>query len=463
MKKILIIENRLATSVWVQLLAKLTGNESVGLVVFNPLFSKFKFNFSKLYYIQKCNYKTKKEPKKNRLNTSRSYRYFGIDLNYEFYHEQVKHILDDFRPDIVVGECTHFYEILFVEECIKRNVPYVAPMATRYPRGRFEFLLFDTDYPIFNKSKNQNIVDNNHDIEGLVESIKDNSIQPNCINVNRLNSSLSFFSRLKIKLNYASKMMLTTLFYENAITPRVHKKIIKNLQTRVAYWKLEKFNLSDIKSGRAFFIYPMQLQPENNIDISGIEFSNQSNLINDLANFLEKYHIDLYVKPNPVLKYQVNKELVEVVNKLSNVYFLVDGISMKVLLDSALAVCSVTGTVLIEAAARDMNVFSFSKTRLSRALGIPILSSVNELANFMSKLHEQKKYSSNVYKYFEDVYKSSYEGHIYDPLTEHNVANDYINANKISLAFSSIIESLTDFKIDRSMGVGKKISFSGKI
>jgi hypothetical protein len=175
------------------------------------------------------------------------------------------------------------------------------------------------------------------------------------------------------------------------------------------------------------------------------------------------YHIDLYVKPNPVLKYQVNKELVEVVNKLSNVYFLVDGISMKVLLDSALAVCSVTGTVLIEAAARDMNVFSFSKTRLSTALGIPILSSVSELANFMSKLHEQKKYSSNVYKYFEDVYKSSYEGHIYDPLTEHNVANDYINANKISLAFSSIIESLTDFKIDRSMGVGKKISFSGKI
>ncbi len=403
--------------------------------------------------------------KRKYLNSSRSYRYFGIDLDYEDYLSQVKSILNDFNPTIVLGECTQFYEILFIDECIKRNIIYLAPMPTRYPRGRFEFLLYDTDYPLTKKS---NIVRSDKtfykEARILMNSIVNNSVLPNSIITNRSDSKGPLFFRLKIISAYYIKILTTSLFIENAITPRLDVKIIKILKTKLLNRKISKRTLSSIDSLSPFFLYPMQLQPENNIDIHGIKFSNQAKLINQLGKFLEPYKIDLYVKPNPVPKYQIDDNLIKTLNSSKNVYYLDDNIKMKTLLDRCLAVCSVTGTVLLEAAARNINVFSFASTRLSKTLGFPILNKVSDLTLFMTKLNDTKNYSDGVLKYLRDVYQSSYEGHIYDPVRENNMINNEENIKKLSNAFNDIINYDFSAEVDLSLiRAGKNIRFSDNI
>lgn len=438
MKKILVIENRLSAKVFNKMLKYLPPETEIGWIVFNKIFFEKEFRSNIKYNISHSDFEKDSKQEDDLEYLSRSKRYFNIDINYTFYKNQFKKIIDDFKPDIVIGESTQFYELLIIKECIIRKIPYINPMSTRYPTDCFEFYLYDTDYPLSYLGKKSVLSED--ELKTTYKKISENEIAPSYMNNNKKTVG---FNYLKKKVSYYLKISYSRLMYESVITPSFQKKFELWKRSKLNILKLNKYytHLDCLPVDRPFILYAMQYQPENNLDVRGYKYSDQTYVIDRLSQIANRFGFNVVVKLNPLVKYQITTGIVNLAKTREGLFFVSNQTSIKKLLLNCSCVVSATGTILIEAAARKLPVFALVDSRMTDIIKIPVLDEIESLEEFLKNKIVKHDFIKNyeVFEYLIQVALTSFKGNIYNPL---NNENNEINDNKIASALSDVCLNL---------------------
>ena len=149
---ILFVENRSATLLWRKAAAAFEANgHEVFLVVQNHVYNPGGNNVRVIPYPLKFSQTDSAlSPGLNAISLSdRGKRYFGVSTqHYRHYQREIEKIISNVKPDVVFGESTQFHELMIINICKTRGIPYLAPNATRYPTGRIAFFKYDSLEPV---------------------------------------------------------------------------------------------------------------------------------------------------------------------------------------------------------------------------------------------------------------------------------------------------------------------------
>lgn len=347
--KILFVENRYKTFFWEAIANELIkSGHKISWIVQNQSF------IPKCGEVYKIPYPKKKDLTKNYdLNLHDTFEYIKstdrlvnhFNKSYEhyfYYYLMLSKIIKKTEPDVVFGESTLFHELMVIDICKRLKIPYLNPSSSSYPPGRFSFYSYDTKTPLY--GSNEKI--SNEEYDTLIETITTRKVIPDYMREDERKKKEylkagSIRNRLDILLSY--------LTGEKYNTPSPIDKFFKDKKTEKILKKWNKTGLKDIESLKTekVVLYPLQMQPEANLDVWGNRYKNQALLVKELAQHLPDKWL-LAVKPNPKSKYEMTEELLEAVNKSHNIVGLHSDISMKHIFNIAEIIVTVTGTVAIE-------------------------------------------------------------------------------------------------------------------
>lgn len=274
------------------------------------------------------------------IETSRGLRFFGIK-KHQFiysYYKNISILLEEIKPDLVFGESTLVHELLTIEICKNLEIMFLHPTSCRYPKDRLSFYRFDTLVP-FGGETIENI---DQVIESEISKIKSREIKPNYM-YNFKNPEF------KKKVTDRVRLILSYFFGErfNTPSPLIKYKLEKSKRARIKEWESISQKFIDKKNGFKI-LYPLQMQPEANLDIWGYPYYDQAELISFISNNLVEDEI-LYVKPNPKSKYEITGKLLDIVKKRDNIIPITHRLSMDSIFNRVDCFITVTGTISFEA------------------------------------------------------------------------------------------------------------------
>jgi hypothetical protein len=266
-------------------------------------------------------------------------------------------MITSLRPDLVIGEATLFHELITASLCKQTDILYVNPSTCRYPTGRFSFYLYDTLVP--KGGSEENWADDF--VDKVIEQISFRHTKPDYMKVAskrmaRINSRLRvYLSQIKPSISY----ICGEKFNSPSLKTKWH--LSKNLKSSKRLWqKICSSNLLREDSGLNI-LYPLQMQPEANLDVWGNKYRDQVDLILKISNILPE-NCKLLVKANPKAKYEVSSDLVDLINSRKNITALPIEMSMDEALKVTDLVITVTGTIAIECSFSKMPVITLVDT-----------------------------------------------------------------------------------------------------
>jgi len=429
--KILFIENRDKTYFFDEIAQKLLEEHSISWIVQNHQFKPKNGDVYKIKYPKKTDLKTNDDKDiVDIAKTDRIVNYFnGNNLHYDYYWKELSKRIRSIKPDIVFGESTQFHELISIKICQEYNIPYLNPSSTSYPKNRFFFYLFDSKNPL----KINNSI-NNINYDEIIDGINSKSIIPDYMHLNNINT---FFDNSTYRLSQIFEYFKG----EKYTTPSLFKKILIDLRLKRFLKKWDKLSISinKLPRNKKIMLYPLQMQPEANIDVWGSNFRDQSRLINDISNRLPSNWI-LVVKTNPKSKYEMDENLFNSL-KNSNVFAINRDIPMNEILKKTEIITTVTGTIAIEGFLDNIYTFCFAPSIIDKFPGSSRVRNLNEL-KILLKLYEDNKLSyakqSDKVEFMKLVFKNSFTGNISDPRSDKNCL-DKKNIENLCFAFNKAI------------------------
>jgi hypothetical protein len=420
--KFAFIENRYKTIFWKMVAQELRvlGNNIVWLVQ-NPVFSpqgeaydaSYTIPFPVTSELADLSIDTVFERVRN---ADRNINYFGgDDRHYSYYFTAIEAWFDREEPDVVVGESTLFHELIIIDVCRKRNIPYLQPSMPGYPGGRYSIYSLDTKETL---GLNHD-VPNDADCLVMVEAIRkreripDYMIPPSGKEPER-NHPLprSLKDRLTILRGYIAG--------EHFNTPAPWKKWLldRQVQQRLKMWQQICVEKAVNVKGLRLALYPLQMQPEANLDVWGQDFRNQAKLVADFADMLpDGWH--LRVKANPKSKYELCDELLEILRSHPKVSPIPLTDSMATVFAEVDLVCTVTGTVAVECVLSGKPLVQLGYGVVVHGRGCEQLKSPAEITEVARKVE------AGTYKLATDedcialvrkLYSTTFPGKVSDPL-----------------------------------------------
>lgn len=437
--KILFIENRDKTYFFDAIAKKLLNEHSISWIVQNNQFNPKNGEVFTIKYPQISNLKASNN--KHILDISKTDRiinYFnGNNLHYEYYFKEISKRIRTIKPDIVFGESTQFHELITIKICKKYNIPYLNPSTTSYPQNRFFFYMFDKKKPL---KINDSI--NNINFDEVIDSINNRSMVPDYMSLNNNNK---FLDNAKYRLS----QIIEYFKGERYTTPSLCKKILIDFKLKRYLKKWDKLSIpiNMLPKDKKIMLYPLQMQPEANIDVWGNNFRDQSRLINDISKRLPSNWI-LAVKTNPKSKYEMNKNLFNSLQN-TNVFAINRDIPMHQILKKTDIITTVTGTIAIEGFLGNIYTFCLAPSIIDKFPGSSRVRNLNEL-KILLKLYEDSKLNyakqSDKIKFIKFVFKNSFLGTISDPRSDKNCLDEK-NINNLYFAFNKVITRIKHEKI----------------
>jgi hypothetical protein len=352
--KILFVENKHKTVFWETLAKELVKDgHDIYWIVQNKLFKPSIGEVNVIPKPSKDDLEYSSEFKSLESKDRYCYIYHQMPLHYVYYSNKISQILNWIVPDIVFGEATLFHELLTIESCKKKDILYLTPSTCRYPNGRFSFYKYDTQIPY---SGSGQCWSDEH-VSKAIEQVITRQKQPDYMKKPSRLKKIGFIARRFKGLVYS--YMSSNFFGEIYNTPLLRQKRSIELSRKSAYEKYELLAISNIDgfSPENTLIFPLQMQPESNIDVWGAPYNNQSELIVRLSkNLGESWNI--LIKPNPKSKYEVSSALLDAIETCDNVYALKHVTDMKLLFDQFKYFFSVTGTINHESILAGKKCFS---------------------------------------------------------------------------------------------------------
>ena len=431
--KILFIENRYSTLLWREASVGLFDEgHNIYWIVQNKIFDHQNVNSFHIPYpiIEELSDDPLSVELNFIANTDRAIRYFGVEKkHYHYYQKAIENLIVKISPDIVFGEATQFHELMAIEFCKRKGIPYFAPNSTRYPVGRLTFFKYDT----FESVGGDGGLSDEEAAQLLIQ-INARTVQPSYMASPQrgiLTSAMRFWEQLRIARGwYEGERFITP-------SPWCHFKRRRLQVSAMNSWDEISNNRNAIAISTALTInepwvlYPLQLQPESNIDVYGYPWSNQIETIERAAIELGKQGAKLLVKPNPKSKYEMSAELVDAIKRHSNIIPLPHSLPMGQLFSNAPLVLSVTGTVILESVFASKSVCVLGQHALSNLRGVTAISKpeeVGEVLQLVLKNQAIKASRLDALKLIKDLHASSYDALLWDPIAR----PDLYNANQIA-------------------------------
>ncbi|MFV8226341.1 hypothetical protein [Christiangramia aquimixticola] len=341
--RVLFVENRYKTALW-----EIIGHElekeghEVYFLVQNHMFKPSMENVKLLPYPKKLTKPKVYTPEiKKIIQADRGLNYFGIksDDFIFWYEDKIEAIIDEINPDLVFGESTLFHELLVIKSCKKRDIRYLHPSSCRYPKNRFSFYNYDTLTP-FGFSNDKLSIE---DAKETAHAIGKRLALPDYMNVSK--TAISNFDFLKDKARLTLGYYLGEKY--NTPSPLKKRKINSYYQKQIHEWEKFAVGVEDLKD-QFYILYPMQMQPEANIDVWGYPNNDQAKVVaRVLADLGENEK--LVIKPNPKSKYEISSGLLKLVKENpGKIIALNHASNMKELWPYIDLVVTVTGTISIE-------------------------------------------------------------------------------------------------------------------
>ncbi len=291
------------------------------------------------------------------------------------------------------------------------------PSSCRYPIDRFSFYLYDK-YESYGGSKEEYTYE---EALALANNIANRDTQPSYMR----KVPFSLINYLKIK-RYRLEYMFSYFCGEHYCTPSPWRKwkLLRNRRGNVKKWDSQaKLNDWKNKIARKFVVmYPMQMQPEANIDVWGYPYKNQTETIKTISDQLHEDEV-LVIKPNPKAKFELTDELLTLV-KRDNIVIVPLNTPMSEVFSEAELVVVVTGTVAMECIVANKPVVTLTETMNNEQRNCPFLSNLNHLRPFIEKAKngEYVRISDNEkVTYINNLVRTSYLGNPYGCYRDDNV------------------------------------------
>ena len=452
--KLLFVENRYATWLMEAVARKLcTDGHSIHWIVQNPT---FKPRFGKVYVIPfPCRGASLTgdgwtEVYRRVASSDRQVQYFGGGhSHYPHYVAHLGSILDVVCPDVVFGESTQFYELLTVEWCRRRHIPYLFPVTIGYPPGRMCFLAYDTRTPIGGDGSR---FSNAQGIE-LIDLINTRRRLPTYMDAPRIGS----IARHCRTASDRARVLVGWLKGERFATPSPMRKLAVEWRHRQArrLWDLAAVNRPS--DGRPYVLYALQVQPECAIDVWGWPWRDQGKIIERAAKTLEPRGIVLVVKPNPRSKYEISTSLLEVLRRQENVRPIAHCVSMREVFPQSIAVLGVTGSVLLEGVFAGKESFSVGAGALSGYPGISCIATPEDLVRVLDGSSDwpRRNARNGALELINWLSAASYPGDIFEPLFDGAKLVRGATVDQIVAAFRDIVARLDSGSVSVDPEIGR--------
>lgn len=364
--------------------------------------------------------------------------YKGNDLHYHYYNDKLIELLDSIKPSIVFGELANFHTHIISKLCKQKEIPFFQPSTARYPNRRFRFFYYDTLVGYEYKRNRDDILTDYNVVNETVDNILYFKKQPDYMN------KLSFkekygrsYRALKFKLKLAYHRVLGDKYnIPNLFTALELKRHAKNILEK---WLSQTQELSNLRD-KNILLYPVQMQPEFNLDVWGRTYNDQAKLIKDISNNLPDNWV-LLIKLNPKSFLEMTDELLDTLN-LPNIVGLAINENMNDALKRANAVITVTGTVAIECSVKKIPLFSLTQTDFVKFPFVQYLDNVSNLNKIDELISKNISEDSNIIQY---LYENSAKGIIGEEITN-PYCNDNDNINLLNKAFDEFLEDFFDEK-----------------
>lgn len=434
--KLLFVENRFATHIYASVAEALCKEgHDIHWLVQNPLFAP---NTGKIHLLP---FPVRRAPTSSTedrhawiRNTDRGVLHFGQPgTHYSHYERLIEVVLAELRPDVVFGEPTQFHELLTLDACRRAGIPYLAPVATRYPSGRVAFMTYDTMDPVGGCG----IPLSEGEAREMVRSVAARRLVPSYMAPRTHQVTLHLRLRRKAQ---SMKVVGGWLLGERFITPSPWRKFSLERSQGKAVKRWEALACNELPAeigGRPWVLFPLQMQPEGNLDVWGQPWNDQTDLVRRAAASLQKVGGTLVVKPNPKSKYEITRELCEVVASTPNVIALSHTVPMQSVFSDAPLVLTVTGTVLLECLFAGKAVASLGSHAMTRYPGVTALPNPDALGSLFSVEPLRRATEVEAIQLLQHLHESSYPGELFDPFHD----PDKLDGKDISLLAAAFLDA----------------------
>jgi hypothetical protein len=362
--------------------------------------------------------------------TDRQIIHFGGNpKHYPHYLQKIREVIEIVGPDLVFGEATQFYELITIEVCRRKAVPYMFPVTTGYPKNRISFFAYDTRQPVFGDGSR--LADSV--AEDMIRQINQRKVVPNYMAVRSSSVSkqarASALDRLRILHSWMGG--------ERFATPSPTRKVLVDMAHARARRSWEALATVTLNVKKPYLLFPLQLQPECAIDVWGWPWRNQSEIIQRAARALQVEGYLLVVKPNPKSKYEISTSMLTAVRSSTNIVALSHRTSMSEAFPRAEGILSVTGTALIEAVFARKKAISIGSLAMAAYPGIETLSVPEEIGAVLRPRSDATTIEA-ARALLDWLQATSYDGEVFDPFREVEKLQDD-SMDKLISAFRAMI------------------------
>ncbi len=344
MARLLFIENREKTYFWAEIARRLQGegHEIVWLVQ-NPVFGRALPGRRHLIPFPRARdlehgLDLAAFPA---LTTDRGREHFAAgQAHYAYYADRIEAVIDREAPDVVIGEPTLFHELLALDLCERKGIIFAHPVAERYPDGRFAIFAGASQRPIVESGDS---MDDACALD-LATRIADGRKIPTYI------ARGSRLARSRSWLRWAAtrgRVVAGRWRGERYNTPSLIRKLALNWSTRANLRRWTAAASVPASPDRTI-LYPLQMQPENTIDVWGRPDWDQVAIVRRILAATPP-DVMVSLKANPKPYYELSDGLLDVCLKQPRVRLLPVETSMVEALSHATGAITITGTVGYEA------------------------------------------------------------------------------------------------------------------
>lgn len=434
--RIVFLENREKTVFWEAVSRHFESRGCVvSWIVQNPVFApQFAEN---LYFLG--------FPEKTQLNArdsicdhpilvgERGRRYFDAgEHHYPFYWKKIKGLLEQLKPDFVIGESTLVHELITIAICAEMGIPFLHPVGERYPNNRFAVFSGASQIPF---SESEEVLPAVEALD-LARRIASGREIPTYM------TNTDGWSRRLKKLRWITtraKVWRGRLLGEMYNTPSLRRKIWLNRQRKrnIRRWHL----LESVPTvHNKCIMYPLQMQPENTIDVWGLPDFDQLEIIKAIL-CASPDDVSVAIKANPKPYYELSDDLLSFVEKCPRIHLLPFSMNMDDAMNCCMGAITVTGTVGYEAVMGKGRCISVSHPVLAE--NYPDFTAPTVKEAVLALLHRPKAGRGSDQQgavLLQKLYARSYPGYINDPVSD-PMCLDAENISKIANALLKIINS----------------------
>ena len=255
-------------------------------------------------------------------------------------------------------------------------------------------------------------------------------------------SSISFFAKMSQSINWMIKTFDDEYkkdYIHYGISPfrAITAYISILVKEKIRKQFIDKFFVDKLPLDEKFLYFPLQVQPERNVDIGAPFYANQIEVISYISKALP-VDFKLYVKEHPQMNLRHWRETSDYkkIMELPNVKLIHPSVDPKLLLDTCSIVINIAGTAGLEAALYEKPSIVFSDVIYSSLPSVYRLKSLEDLPNVIKESLKMKVELLDVIEFINLLDRNSFEfdffGHITKILNEFH-GGGFLMSNKISI------------------------------